>query len=264
MIRRPRRSTLFPYTTLFRSIMGGGGGVTVAVWVSPHTLNSVRHEIAQHTGGCGIKIESTNRIAGYVWGQGPELASPDVLSTDVWYHVALTYDGTTAKLYVNGVLKDSRAYSVSLPDGNLFHVGEGVSGDRWNGLIDELRVFSRALTDAEIAALAQPVPSSLVLSYDMETLTADGKMKDFSGHGNDGTITGTTDVPGVVGRARSFNGVNDHIVAGDIMGGGGGVTVAVWVSPHTLDSLRHEIAQQRSEERRVGKSVDLGGRRIIK
>src|SRR2546426_12527878 len=96
MIRRPPRSTLFPYTTLFRS---------------------------------------------------------DILSTNVWYHVALTYDGSIARLYVNGVLKDSRVYTVSLPDGNLFHVGEGVSGNRWNGVIDEVRVFSRALTGAEIAGL---------------------------------------------------------------------------------------------------------------
>src|SRR3712207_7342125 len=31
MIRRPPRSTLFPYTTLFRSWGGGGGGVAAAV-----------------------------------------------------------------------------------------------------------------------------------------------------------------------------------------------------------------------------------------
>src|SRR3712207_8065453 len=30
MIRRPPRSTLFPYTTLFRSSVGGGGGRAVA------------------------------------------------------------------------------------------------------------------------------------------------------------------------------------------------------------------------------------------
>ena len=152
--------------------MGGGGGVTVAVWVSPHTLNSLRHEIAQHTGGWGIKIESTNKIAGYVWGQGPELMSPDILSTDVWYHVALTYDGATARLYVNGVLKDSRVYTVSLPDGNLFHVGEGISGNRWNGLIDEARVFSRALTGEEIAALTSG--STNVASSVLLTLSSGG------------------------------------------------------------------------------------------
>src|SRR2546427_10446147 len=87
------------------------------------------------------------------------------------------------------------------------------------------------------AAVFQPIVGDPLLAYDMETLTADGKMKDFSGHGNDGTITGTTDVPGVVGRARSFNGVDDHLVAGGIMGGGGGVTVAGWGSLHTLEAL---------------------------
>src|SRR3712207_6996677 len=33
MIRRPPRSTLFPYTTLFRSLEGGGGDVAPAVEV---------------------------------------------------------------------------------------------------------------------------------------------------------------------------------------------------------------------------------------
>src|SRR5438093_12143237 len=50
------------------------------------------------------------------------------------------------------------------------------------------------------------------LAYDMETLTADGKMKDLSGNGNHGTIVGTTDAAGEIGRARSFNGTSDKIV----------------------------------------------------
>src|SRR2546425_7781986 len=54
-----------------------------------------------------------------------------------------------------------------------------------------------------------------VLAYDMETLTADGKMKDLSGHGNDGTISGTTDVAGKVGRARQFDGIADYIEVTD-------------------------------------------------
>src|SRR5207245_5147936 len=54
-----------------------------------------------------------------------------------------------------------------------------------------------------------------VLAYDMETLTADGRMKDLSGHSNHGTISGTTDVAGVVGRARPFDGIADYIEAPD-------------------------------------------------
>src|SRR5207247_9280977 len=49
-----------------------------------------------------------------------------------------------------------------------------------------------------------PPPSPLVLAYDMETLTPDRRMLDRSGTGNHGTISGTTDVAGKVGRAREF------------------------------------------------------------
>src|SRR2546422_7444932 len=49
----------------------------------------------------------------------------------------------------------------------------------------------------------------------MQTLTGDGKMKDLSGHGNDGTISGTTDVAGIVGRARQFNGIADYVEVPD-------------------------------------------------
>src|SRR3989454_1148579 len=65
------------------------------------------------------------------------------------------------------------------------------------------------------------------LAYDMATLAADGKLKDLSGHGNDGTITGTTDVVGKVGRARQFDGVDDNIAASVSVGGQW--TIALWV-----------------------------------
>src|SRR3712207_8768266 len=38
MIRRPPRSTLFPYTTLFRSVPGGGGGDRDAMSASAPAL----------------------------------------------------------------------------------------------------------------------------------------------------------------------------------------------------------------------------------
>src|SRR3989454_7513551 len=53
-------------------------------------------------------------------------------------------------------------------------------------------------------------------------------MKDLSGHGNDGTITGTTDVVGKVGRARQFDGTSDKVAA--TVSVGGQWTIALWVN----------------------------------
>ena len=72
-----------------------------------------------------------------------------------WYHVALTLDGTTARLYVNGVLEATGATDSNyIPDSN-FRIG-GVSccnGDAFAGLVDEVEVFTRALTQAEIQSI---------------------------------------------------------------------------------------------------------------
>src|SRR2546427_11202616 len=66
------------------------------------------------------------------------------------------------------------------------------------------------------------------LAYDMETLTGSGLMNDLSGHGNDGTITGATDVAGKVGRARHFDGGGDRITAPAISVPGTDFTIAGW------------------------------------
>src|SRR2546427_3397118 len=98
------------------------------------------------------------------------------------------------------------------------------------GDLDEVRIFSRALTGAEIAVLAlvpPPPADGLVLSYDMETLTPAGRMQDLSGQGHHGMITGTTDVAGKVGRARHFS-AGDRIAAPAISVPSTDFTVAAW------------------------------------
>src|SRR5205809_5407888 len=72
-----------------------------------------------------------------------------------------------------------------------------------------------------------PPPSPLVLAYDMETLTPDGRMQDRSGNGHHGTMTGTGDVFGKVGRARHF-GAGDRITAAGISVQGLNFTIAAW------------------------------------
>lgn len=85
--------------------------------------------------------------------------STTVLQQDVWYHVAGAYDGTTARIYVNGLLESSvEKPGPLLPSsGGAMKIGQesaaGENPEVFNGLIDEVELFNRALSDEEIATL---------------------------------------------------------------------------------------------------------------
>jgi hypothetical protein len=71
-----------------------------------------------------------------------------------WTHFAITFDGTTLIGYVNGSpIGDTKA-TFNLKNTSLTVAQEHDHGDSLNGMIDEVRVYKRALSAAEVAALA--------------------------------------------------------------------------------------------------------------
>ena len=65
----------------------------------------------------------------------------------------MTYDGATMRIYVNGVQVASRAQSGAIAVGNgALRIGgnNSFAGEFFRGLIDEVRVYNRALSAAEI------------------------------------------------------------------------------------------------------------------
>lgn len=87
----------------------------------------------------------------------------------VWSHVAIVRNNNRLRLYVNGIARDSAAVSTALVDGlsNPFNVGGSVLvaffglGGYYNGLLDDLRVYNRPLTKAEVDTLAEHLPTAL-------------------------------------------------------------------------------------------------------
>jgi VCBS repeat-containing protein len=101
------------------------------------------------------------------------------LNNTAWMHVAATYDGTTIKLYINGVLENSIAGPAAIATNSLpLTLGAKSDGSRfYNGMLDEARVYATALSAAEIAALANPgatnsAPVAIADSYSTAQDTA--------------------------------------------------------------------------------------------
>jgi hypothetical protein len=90
-------------------------------------------------------------ISGGWWNLGHDVTVS--YSTDTWYHIAETYDGTNARLYFNGVLKDTAALAGNTMPGSMHHVGErlGYGGGGFRGTVDEVTVYNRSLSPEEIA-----------------------------------------------------------------------------------------------------------------
>lgn len=78
------------------------------------------------------------------------LADPNPPVVGSWTHIAATYDQTTAKLYINGILVAQTTYTLNIGAGSIgFYIG-GVTYDFFHGLIDEMRLWGVARTASEI------------------------------------------------------------------------------------------------------------------
>lgn len=101
------------------------------------------------------KNEITFFITGY--GAAGYVSSGVVMAVDRWYHIALTFDGTTCRFYVDAV-EEVTSTNVRPTRNETFQIGRwynGLSLAYWNGRISDHRHYNRALSAAEVARLAR-------------------------------------------------------------------------------------------------------------
>jgi hypothetical protein len=92
--------------------------------------------------GGWIHIGSTDHVA----------EAANQLPLNQWSHLAATYDGATLKLYINGALAGTKNVTGSITTTNgAFRIGgNSIWGEWFNGIIDEVRIYNRALSVSEI------------------------------------------------------------------------------------------------------------------
>lgn len=93
-----------------------------------------------------------------------QINSDIALELNTWHMLSGTYDGTTVKLYVDGVLKASKAITTAIDwsQANGFTIGKMAYQHTtttnyfpFNGYINDVRVYATTLSDADITNLYQ-------------------------------------------------------------------------------------------------------------
>ena len=148
---------------------------TAELWVKVNDDSSKDISISQgdgtDTGRTWLGIDTDGEI--FSWFGGTKLNSGYQITSDAWYHLALTYDysNQTQKIFVDGVEKNSRTIAGEYADGDyLFGVNNSL-GNNFNGLIDEIRFSDTALSASALGYQQScvPEPATMMLLGSLAT-----------------------------------------------------------------------------------------------
>ena len=134
-------------------------GMTLEAWVNPATVTNIWRDVI-YKGNDNYYLEGTSTTSGVpagggtFGGTGATLFGTAALAANTWTHLAVTYDGATLRLYVNGAQVSSGARTGNLAtSANPLQIGgDSLYGQYFKGIIDEVRVYNLALTPTQIQA----------------------------------------------------------------------------------------------------------------
>jgi hypothetical protein len=134
----------------------GTSARTVSVWVKLNTSNPFNFVYNYGTGTTANGTYLPNASAVTNFGGSQNHSYNTTIDLNVWYHYVFSYDGTTSKIYRNGVLLSSLAKTMNtVSNSDIFRLGlsEGGASGYFNGAIDDLQIYNYALSDSQIANL---------------------------------------------------------------------------------------------------------------
>jgi len=131
---------------------------SMCAWAKTNDVLATWHWIAAY--GTGATDQAMfiglSGTALYGGGYGDDVAVSNFWEVDVWHHIALTYDGVTARLYADGLEVASATKTAWRLVRNQARIGQQVNelSEFWNGAVDDVRIYNVALSPAEVAALS--------------------------------------------------------------------------------------------------------------
>ncbi|HEY5141273.1 MAG TPA: LamG domain-containing protein, partial [Methylococcales bacterium] len=200
----PRSLSLWVKTT-------GTNRQSLAGWGNGGTGNAFDLEVSVADAGC-----PAGNI--YFIGYYSDICTSFKVNDDVWHHVVAVYDGSNVTLYGDGASIATMPYALTTLDTPLF-IGEQSYPDYshfyFNGSIDDVRVYNRALSDTEVSDIYANTPSSsgLTLLYNFDSAPAGGVITDNSGNSHNAScnfINNSNNIQGMPDGNGGLFYVYDH------------------------------------------------------
>jgi hypothetical protein len=147
--------TSYLTSTTYPSSLNGNNPYTIAAWFKTTTGNNGGIVGYGSTGSClgnNLRLGSATSFITYWY--GCDYGSSQVANfVNIWTHVAVTYDGTTHKFYHNGTALNDGTGNVRATTGNNFFLGKTVDDIPFSGVLDDVAVYTRALSATDIVDL---------------------------------------------------------------------------------------------------------------
>jgi predicted SpoU family rRNA methylase len=241
-----------------------GDSVTIEAWVNldEDVTTGFAPVMARWGGSYELDFNMSQEYRGNMVVQGTGVAVPKTsqpLELGTWHHVVGIFAGEadggggTATIYLDNIKGEEIVDGGNLADGGgddgLWYIGRTRapdSGFAWKGLLDEVALYDRALTEEEIAehfeagkpvsAYAQAIEAAGPVNYwRFEESAIDQPAADARG-GRDGIYEGgitlgqDSSVP-TLGKAARFDGENGtHVALGEPLHPGDSVSIEAWVN----------------------------------
>lgn len=141
------------YTTSTANI--STNSFSFSVWLFPTTENVQQNTIVRNAGGGTGVIFRIDNGAGHIlaFAGGTTLITSNYsLPLNTWTHVVWTASPSGSIIYINGTVDNTSANVATIDTSNM-NIGLGGGGEYFQGTIDELGLWSRTLTQAEVTQL---------------------------------------------------------------------------------------------------------------
>ena len=133
-------------------------GMTLEAWVYPQAVSNAWRDVVYKVND-NYYLEATSKTSSRPAGGGTFAGSGTTtvygtaaLAVNTWTHLAVTYNGATLTLYVNGVLASSQARTgnIATSTNPLSIGGDSIYRRYFQGRIDDVRLYNVARTQAQI------------------------------------------------------------------------------------------------------------------